>query len=152
MSNLIFTNEETQVVHAGWRADPSTNSVAVPIHQTTSYQFNNAQHAEDLFALKELGNIYTRIMNPTCDVLEKRVAAFEGGVAALAVSSGQSASAFAIQNLLPVLFNMKVKNYFFSTLIGLFPMVFILCAIGSGIEKIIEENINAINKPLTSRK
>ena len=99
MSNLNFTNEETQVVHAGWRADPSTNSVAVPIHQTTSYQFNNAQHAEDLFALKELGNIYTRIMNPTCDVLEKRVAAFEGGVAALAVSSGQSASALAIQNI-----------------------------------------------------
>lgn len=99
MSNLNFKNEETQVIHAGWRADPSTNSVAVPIHQTTSYQFNNAQHAENLFALKELGNIYTRIMNPTCDVLEKRVAAFEGGVAALAVSSGQSASALAIQNI-----------------------------------------------------
>ena len=99
MSNLNYTNEETQVLHAGWRADPTTNSVAVPIHQTTSYQFNNAQHAEDLFALKELGNIYTRIMNPTCDVLEKRVAAFEGGVAALAVASGQSASALAIQNI-----------------------------------------------------
>ena len=99
MTNLNFINEETQVVHAGWRADPNTNSVAVPIHQTTSYQFNNAQHAENLFALKELGNIYTRIMNPTCDVLEKRVAAFEGGVAALAVASGQSASALAIQNI-----------------------------------------------------
>ncbi len=99
MSNLNYKNEETQVVHAGWRADPSTNSVAVPIHQTTSYQFNNAQHAENLFALKELGNIYTRIMNPTCDVLEKRVSAFEGGIAALAVSSGQSASALAIQNI-----------------------------------------------------
>ena len=99
MTNSNYKNEETQVVHAGWRADPSTNSVAVPIHQTTSYQFNNAQHAENLFALKELGNIYTRIMNPTCDVLEKRVAAFEGGVAALAVSSGQSASALAIQNI-----------------------------------------------------
>ncbi len=99
MSNITYKNEETQVVHAGWRADPSTNSVAVPIHQTTSYQFNSADHAENLFALKELGNIYTRIMNPTCDVLEKRISAFEGGVAALAVSSGQSASALAIQNL-----------------------------------------------------
>ena len=99
MSNIKYKNEETQVIHAGWRADPSTNSVAVPIHQTTSFQFNNADHAENLFALKELGNIYTRIMNPTCDVLEKRVAAFEGGVAALAVSSGQSASVLAIQNL-----------------------------------------------------
>ena len=99
MSNLNFTNEETQVLHAGWRADPSTNAVAVPIHQTTSYQFNNAQHAEDLFALKELGNIYTRIMNPTCDVLEQRVAALEGGAAALAVSSGQTATAYAIQNI-----------------------------------------------------
>ncbi len=99
MSNLNTKNEETQVVHAGWRADPSTNSVAVPIYQTISYQFNDASHAENLFALKELGNIYTRIMNPTCDVLEKRVAAFEGGVAALAVASGQAATAFAVQNL-----------------------------------------------------
>ena len=99
MNNFYTNNEETQVVHAGWRADPSTNSVAVPIYQTISYQFNDANHAENLFSLKELGNIYTRIMNPTCDVLEKRVSAFEGGVAALAVSSGQAATAFAIQNL-----------------------------------------------------
>ncbi len=99
MSNLNSKKEETQVLHAGWRADPSTNSVAVPIYQTTSYQFNNADHAENLFALKELGNIYTRIMNPTCDVLEKRVSAFEGGIASLAVSSGQSATALSIQNI-----------------------------------------------------
>jgi O-acetylhomoserine (thiol)-lyase len=90
---------ETLALHAGWRADPTTGSVAVPIFQTTSYQFASAEHAASLFALKELGNIYTRIMNPTNDVLEKRVAALEGGVAALAVSSGQAASAFAIQNL-----------------------------------------------------
>ncbi len=90
---------ETLVVHAGWRADPTTGSVAVPIHQTTSYQFRDADHAASLFALQELGNIYTRIMNPTTDVLEKRVAALEGGVGALAVASGQAASAFAIQNL-----------------------------------------------------
>src|ERR1039458_10602801 len=70
---------ETLALHAGWRADPSTGSVAVPIYQTTSYQFQNADHAANLFALKELGNIYTRIMNPTNDVLEKRIAALEGG-------------------------------------------------------------------------
>lgn len=90
---------ETLAVHAGWRADPTTGSVAVPIHQTTSYQFQDADHAAALFALQEMGNIYTRIMNPTTDVLEKRVAALEGGVGALAVASGQAASAFALQNL-----------------------------------------------------
>src|SRR5271167_711818 len=90
---------ETLVLHAGWRADPSTGSVAVPIYQTTSYQFNSSEHVANLFALKDCGNIYTRITNPTNDVLEKRIAALEGGVAALALSSGQAASAFAIQNL-----------------------------------------------------
>src|SRR5271165_807430 len=90
---------ETLALHAGWRADPATGAVAVPIYQTTSYQFQSAEHAANLFALKELGNIYTRIMNPTNDVLEKRVAALEGGVAALALSSGQAASVFSLQNL-----------------------------------------------------
>ena len=90
---------ETLALHAGYRADPATGAVAVPIYQTTSYQFRDTEHAANLFALKELGNIYTRIMNPTCDVLEQRVAAIEGGVGALAVASGQAASAFAIQNL-----------------------------------------------------
>jgi OAH/OAS sulfhydrylase len=90
---------ETLALHAGYRADPATGAVAVPIYQTTSYQFQSAEHAANLFALKELGNIYTRIMNPTNDVLEKRMAAIEGGVAALAVSSGQAASALAVQNL-----------------------------------------------------
>jgi O-acetylhomoserine (thiol)-lyase len=90
---------ETLALHSGWRADPATGSVAVPIYQTTSYQFQNTAHAENLFALKEFGNIYTRIMNPTSDVLEKRVAALDGGVAGLALASGQAASAFAVQNL-----------------------------------------------------
>ncbi len=94
-----YSNPETLVLHAGYRADPTTNAVAVPIYQTTSYQFNDTQHAENLFALKELGNIYTRLMNPTTDVLEQRIAALEGGVAALAVGSGQSASTYAIMNL-----------------------------------------------------
>lgn len=95
-------NPETIALHAGWRADPTTGSVAVPIHQTTAYQFDSTEHAANLFSLSQLGNIYTRIMNPTNDVLEKRVAALEGGVAALALSSGQSASAIAIQNLAKV--------------------------------------------------
>ena len=92
-------NPETLALHAGYRSDPDTGAVAVPIYQTTSYQFQGAEHAANLFALKELGNIYTRIMNPTCAVLEERVTALEGGVAALAVSSGQAASAIAIQNI-----------------------------------------------------
>ena len=90
---------ETLALHAGWRRDPATNAVAVPIYQTTSYQFADSAHAARLFGLQELGNIYTRIMNPTTDVLEQRVAALEGGVAACAVASGQAATALAVQNL-----------------------------------------------------
>ncbi len=90
---------ETVVLHGGYRSDPATGAVAVPIYQTTSYQFQDTQHAENLFALRELGNIYTRIMNPTCDVLEKRIAALEGGAAALACGSGQAASTFSVLNL-----------------------------------------------------
>jgi len=90
---------ETLALHAGWRADPTTHAVAVPIYQTTSYQFDDAQDAADLFGLRKLGNIYTRIGNPTNDVLEQRLAAIDGGVAALAVASGQAASTFAILNV-----------------------------------------------------
>src|SRR5258707_330047 len=90
---------ETLVLHAGYRSDPATNAVAVPIYQTTSYQFRDTQHAANLFGLAEIGNIYTRIMNPTNDVLETRIAALEGGVAALALGSGQAASLFAVQNI-----------------------------------------------------
>lgn len=90
---------ETLALHAGWRADPTTGSVAPPIYQTTSYQFDSADHAARLFALAELGNIYTRIGNPTTSILEDRIAALEGGAAAVAVASGQAASAYAIQNL-----------------------------------------------------
>jgi len=94
-----YTNPETIVLHTGHHGDPTTGSVAVPIYQTTSYQFKDTEHAENLFALKELGNIYTRIMNPTQDILEQRVAAMEGGVAALAVASGQAASMYSVMNL-----------------------------------------------------
>ena len=95
--NLKF---ETLQLHAGQELDPVTGSRAVPIYQTTSYTFNNSDHGANLFALKEFGNIYTRIMNPTTDVFEKRIAALEGGVAALAVSSGQAAQFIALNNIL----------------------------------------------------
>jgi O-acetylhomoserine (thiol)-lyase len=95
-----FVNPETVVLHGGaYRSDPTTTAVAVPIYQTTSYQFNDTEHAANLFALSELGNIYSRIMNPTNDVFEQRIAALEGGAVALSLSSGQAASTFALQNL-----------------------------------------------------
>ena len=97
MSNTL--RPETLALHAGHRKDAATNAVAVPIQMTTAYQFDSTDQAENLFALKELGNIYSRIMNPTNDVLEQRMAALEGGVAALAVASGQAASNFSILNL-----------------------------------------------------
>ena len=90
---------ETLAVHAGFRPDPTTKAVAVPIYQTTSYAFDDTQHGADLFDLKVEGNIYTRIMNPTTDALEKRVAALEGGVGALALASGMSAVTYAIMTL-----------------------------------------------------
>ncbi|HYO30603.1 MAG TPA: PLP-dependent transferase, partial [Thermomicrobiales bacterium] len=90
---------ETLALHAGQEVDPATGARAVPIYQTTSYVFNDSDHAANLFGLKEFGNIYTRIMNPTTDVLEKRIAALEGGVGALAYASGQAAETAAILNL-----------------------------------------------------
>ncbi|MGM9425247.1 O-acetylhomoserine aminocarboxypropyltransferase/cysteine synthase family protein [Hydrogenophaga sp. MI9] len=90
---------ETRSVHAGYRPDPTTKAVAVPIYQTAAYAFDSAQHGADLFDLKVPGNIYTRIMNPTQDVLEQRVASLEGGIAALALASGQAAVTYAIQTI-----------------------------------------------------
>ena len=97
---MASTNPETLALHGGsFRADPTTGAVAVPIYQTSSFQFQDTGHAARLFGLQELGNIYTRIMNPTQDALETRIAAIEGGVAALAVASGQAATSFAVLNL-----------------------------------------------------
>jgi O-acetylhomoserine/O-acetylserine sulfhydrylase len=93
---------ETLQLHAGQEADPTTGARAVPLYQTTSYVFKNAEHGANLFALKEFGNIYSRIMNPTTDVFEKRIAALEGGVAALATASGQAAQFLALNNILQV--------------------------------------------------
>ncbi len=99
MTNPADYALETLLLHAGQVADPTTGARAVPIYQTTSYQFRDSDHAAKLFALQEFGNIYTRLMNPTTDVLEKRVAALEGGIGALAVASGQSAVTLALLNL-----------------------------------------------------
>ena len=91
---------ETLALHGGsYRADPATGAVAVPIYQTTSYQFHDTDHASRLFALEEIGNIYTRVQNPTTTAFEDRIAALEGGSAALAVASGQTASAYSVLNL-----------------------------------------------------
>jgi O-acetylhomoserine/O-acetylserine sulfhydrylase len=110
MSELKF---ETLQLHAGQEVDPTTNSRAVPIYQTTAYQFNNSEHGANLFALKEFGNIYTRIMNPTNDVFEKRMAALEGGGAALATSSGHSAQFLAINNVTTVGDNFVSSSFLY---------------------------------------
>ena len=119
-----YTNPETIGLHAGWRKGENTNSVAVPIHQTTSYQFDDCDHAANLFALSELGNIYSRIMNPTVAVLEDRIAALEGGVGALAVASGQAASAVAIQNLATNGDNIVASAHLYGGTFNLFKNVF----------------------------
>jgi len=98
MSNPSW-KPETIAVHGGYSPDPTTRAVAVPIYQTVAYAFDNTQHGADLFDLKVPGNIYSRIMNPTNDVLEQRVAALEGGIAALALASGQAAITYAIQTI-----------------------------------------------------
>jgi O-acetylhomoserine/O-acetylserine sulfhydrylase len=121
MSKLRF---ETLQLHAGQEPDPTTGSRAVPIYQTTSYQFNDTDHAANLFGLREFGNIYTRIMNPTTDVFEKRVAALEGGVAALATSSGQSAQFLALNNILSAGDNFISTSYLYGGTYNQFKVAF----------------------------
>ena len=121
MSNLHF---ETLQLHAGQQIDPTTKSRAVPLYQTTSYGFNNAEHAANLFGLKEFGNIYTRIMNPTTDVFEQRMAALEGGVAALATSSGQAAQFLALNNILQSGENFVTSTYLYGGTYNQFKVAF----------------------------
>ncbi len=104
---------ETLQVHAGYQPEPTTKAATVPIYQTTSFTFDSAEHAADLFQLKQFGNIYTRIMNPTTDVFEKRVAALEGGVAGLAVASGQAAQFIALHNILLPGDNFVASGYLY---------------------------------------
>lgn len=115
---------ETLQVHAGQQVDPTTNSRAVPIYQTTSYVFNNAEHAANLFGLKEFGNIYTRIMNPTTDVFEKLIAALEGGVAAVAVASGQAAQFLTITSLAQAGDNIVSTSYLYGGTFNQFKVQF----------------------------
>lgn len=119
--NLKF---ETLQLHAGQEVDPTTGSRAVPLYQTTSYVFKNAEHGANLFALKEFGNIYTRIMNPTTDVFEKRVAALEGGVAALATGSGQAAQFLALNNILQAGDNFVTSPFIYGGTYNQFKVAF----------------------------
>jgi O-acetylhomoserine/O-acetylserine sulfhydrylase len=121
MSNLRF---ETLQLHAGQEIDPTTKSRAVPIYQTTSYGFDNAEHAANLFGLRQFGNIYTRIMNPTTDVFEKRVAALEGGVAALATGSGQAAQFIALNNILQAGDNFVSTSFLYGGTYNQFKVAF----------------------------
>jgi O-acetylhomoserine/O-acetylserine sulfhydrylase len=121
MSQLRY---ETLQLHAGQKIDPTTRSRAVPIYQTTSYTFRNSEHGANLFALKEFGNIYTRIMNPTTDVLEKRIAALEGGVAALAVGSGQAAQFVALNNILQAGDNFVSTSFLYGGTYNQFKVAF----------------------------
>lgn len=120
-NNLHF---ETLQLHAGQKIDSATNARAVPIYQTTSYGFNNSEHAAKLFGLKEFGNIYTRIMNPTTDVFEQRIAALEGGVAALATGSGQAAQFLALNNILQAGDNFITTSYLYGGTYNQFKVAF----------------------------
>lgn len=115
---------ETLQLHAGHSPDTATNSRAVPIYQTSSYVFNSAEHGANLFALREFGNIYTRIMNPTSDVLEKRLAALEGGVAAVAVASGQAAQFIALNNILQAGDNFVSTSFLYGGTYNQFKVAF----------------------------
>ena len=150
MSDLKF---ETLQLHAGQEPDPTTGARAVPIYQTTSFVFNNSEHGANLFALKEFGNIYSRIMNPTTDVLEKRIAALEGGVAALAVASGQAAQFIALSNILQAGDNFVTTSHLYGGTYNQFKVQFKRIGIDArfakedtveDFEKLIDENTKAI--------
>jgi O-acetylhomoserine (thiol)-lyase len=148
--NLQF---ETLQLHAGQVVDPTTKSRAVPIYQTSSYVFDNSEHAANLFGLKEFGNIYTRLMNPTTDVFEKRIAALEGGVAALATASGQAAQFIALTNILGAGDNIVSTSYLYGGTYNQFKVQFKRLGIGvkfvdgdkpSDFEKLIDDKTKAI--------
>jgi O-acetylhomoserine/O-acetylserine sulfhydrylase len=148
--NLKF---ETLQLHAGQQPDSATNSRALPIYQTTSYVFNNAEHAANLFALKEFGNIYTRIMNPTTDVFEQRIAALEGGVAALAVASGHAAQFLTFTTILDQGDNFVSSPFLYGGSYNQFKVSFKRLGIEARLaenetveafEKLIDENTKAI--------
>jgi O-acetylhomoserine (thiol)-lyase len=143
--NLKF---ETLQLHAGQEVDPATGSRAVPIYQTTSYVFKDSEHAANLFGLKEFGNIYTRLMNPTTDVFEKRIAALEGGVAAVAVASGQAAQFIALNNILQAGDNFVTSSHLYGGTYNQFKVAFkrlgVEVRFADGIDPVsIEERIDS---------
>ncbi|PRY50400.1 O-acetylhomoserine sulfhydrylase [Arcticibacter pallidicorallinus] len=149
-NNLRF---ETLQVHAGQEVDPTTGSRAVPLYQTSSYVFKSSEHGANLFALKEFGNIYTRIMNPTTDVFEKRIAALEGGIAALAVASGQAAQFIALNNILEAGDNFVTSSFLYGGTYNQFKVSFKRLGIearfangddASSFEQHIDDNTKAI--------
>lgn len=144
---------DTLQVHAGYSPDPTTHAAAVPIYQTTSYTFDSPEHAADLFQLKQFGNIYTRIMNPTTDVFEKRVAALEGGVAGLAVASGQASQFIALHNILLPGDNFITSNYLYGGTYNQFKVSFKRIGVEArfadldepeSFERLIDENTKAL--------
>ena len=150
MSNYRF---ETLQLHAGQQVDPTTKSRAVPIYQTTSYGFDNSDHAANLFGLRQFGNIYTRIMNPTTDVFEQRMAALEGGVAALATGSGQAAQFIALNNILQAGDNFVSTTYLYGGTYNQFKVAFKRLGIdvrfaegdnAASFEKLIDQNTKAL--------
>ncbi|HNR08529.1 MAG TPA: O-acetylhomoserine aminocarboxypropyltransferase/cysteine synthase [Saprospiraceae bacterium] len=150
MSNYRF---ETLQLHAGQQVDPTTKSRAVPIYQTTSYGFDNSDHAANLFGLRQFGNIYTRIMNPTTDVFEQRMAALEGGVAALATASGQSAQFLALNNIMQAGDNFVSTSYLYGGTYNQFKVAFKRLGIEArfadgdspaSFEKLIDQNTKAL--------
>lgn len=140
---------ETLALHGGQEPDLATGARAVPIYQTTSYQFKNTKHAADLFALKEFGNIYTRLMNPTTDVLEKRVALLEGGIGALAVSSGQSAITLALLNIAQVGDEIVSADNLYGGTYNLFHYTF--PRLGIKVKFVRSNDLAAFKKEITSR-
>jgi O-acetylhomoserine/O-acetylserine sulfhydrylase len=144
---------ETLQLHAGQEVDPATGSRAVPIYQTSSYVFKDSEHAANLFGLKEFGNIYTRIMNPTTDVFEKRIAALEGGVAAVAVSSGQAAQFIALNNILQAGDNFVTSSHLYGGTYNQFKVAFkrlgVEVRFAEGIDPVsIEERIDKNTKAI----
>ena len=147
--NDLKLKVETLAVHGGQEADPTTGARAVPIYQTASYQFNSTEHAANLFALKEFGNIYTRIMNPTNDVFEKRIALLDGGVGALAVASGQAAETLAILNIAQAGDEIVSADNLYGGTYNLFHYTF--SRFGIKVKFVKSNDLDAIGKAITSR-
>ncbi|MEW6075777.1 MAG: aminotransferase class V-fold PLP-dependent enzyme, partial [Candidatus Omnitrophota bacterium] len=140
---------ETLALHGGQEPDPATGARAVPLYQTTSYQFKNTEHAANLFGLKEFGNIYTRIMNPTTDVLEKRVALLDGGIGALAAASGQSAITLALLNIAKAGDEIVSADNLYGGTYNLFHYTF--PRLGLKVHFVKSNDLNALQKAITPK-